>query len=382
MKKSPPTGSLPLTPPIVLASAFAFEDAESMVNAALTPGTADLYSRWSNPTLTHVEEALSALEGAERALLTASGMSAIHAALMACLMTDEGPPGVLLVQHEIYGATHELVTHILAPLGITIRRAHVDALPNEASALPSRSVIYAELPTNPLIRLADIPKIREAAPEDARLIVDATFASPINARVLALGADLVVHSATKYLGGHHDLIAGMVAGDAALMAVVWRMRKLFGPVLDPAAAYRLWRGLETLSLRVRAQNESAVALASRLVEHPQVTRVHYPSLEDHPDYALAPRLMTGFGGVLSFEVAGGAASAAAVINATQHITRAASLGGVSTLITWPAGVTHVGLSDAERDVSGVSGGLLRLAVGVEELELLWDDLAQALRAAL
>jgi cystathionine beta-lyase/cystathionine gamma-synthase len=381
MKKSPEPPSRPLVPPIVLASTFAFEDAESMAHAALNPGAADLYSRWSNPTLAHVEEVLCVLEGAERALLTASGMSAIHAALMAALMSHAEPPGVLLVQHEVYGATHELVTHILAPLGIQVRRAHVDALPDVASTLPPRSVIYAELPTNPLIRLADIAAIRSAAPDDARLVVDATFASPVNVKALSLGADLVVHSATKYLGGHHDLIAGMIAGNASLMDAVWRMRKLFGPVLDPAAAYRLWRGLETLSLRVHAQNASASTLATRLAEHPGVMRVHYPSLPTHPDYDLAPRIMTGFGGVLSFELKGGARAAANVVDATQRITRAASLGGVSTLITWPAGVTHVGLSEAERDTSGVADGLLRLAVGIEEIDVLWDDLAQSLRAA-
>lgn len=379
MKKPTEPGSTPLTPPIVLASAFAFEDADSMARAALNPAAADLYSRWSNPTLAYVEETLRELEGAERALLTASGMSAIHAAIMAALMSHTDPPGVLLVQYEVYGATHELVTHILAPLGVQVRRAHVDVLPEHASTLPPRSVIYAELPTNPLIRLADVPAIRAAAPDDARLIVDATFASPINAKALALGADLVVHSATKYLGGHHDLIAGVVAGSLPLMDHVWRMRKLFGPVLDPAAAYRLWRGLATLPLRVREQNTSAGILATRLADHPRVAQVHYPSLPHHPDHDLAPRLMTGFGGVLSFEVLGGARAAADVINATQRITRAASLGGVSTLITWPAGVTHVGLSDADRDISGVAGGLLRLAVGVEDVESLWADLDQALR---
>ena len=381
MKKPPKTGSRPLTPPIVLASTFAFEDAEGMVQAALKPGEADLYSRWSNPTLSYVEEALCELEGAEEALLTASGMSAIHAALMAALMSHAEPKGVLLVQHEIYGATHELVTHILAPLGIRVERANVGDLAAAASALPPRSVIYAELPTNPLIRLADIPAIREAAPDDALLVVDATFASPINAKALSLGADLVVHSATKYLGGHHDLIAGVVAGSSALMSGVWRMRKLFGPVLDPAAAYRLWRGLETLSLRVRAQNETAATLALRLSEHPQVTQVHYPSLPSHPDFDLATRLMSGFGGVLSFEVEGGYQAAATLINATEHIARAASLGGVSSLITWPAGVTHVGLNDEERERSGVAGGLLRLAVGIEDVETIWADLTQAIGRA-
>ena len=254
--------SKPLVPPIVLASTFAFETAEDMIEAALQPGSAELYSRWSNPTLEAVEETLSALEGAEQALLTASGMSAIHCALMAALRAHEGEPGVLLVQHEIYGATHELVEHVLRPMGVTVERAHVHALPEAAAKLPARSIIYAELPTNPLVRLADISAIREAAPQDACLIVDGTFATPVNVRLLDLGADLVVHSATKYLGGHHDLIAGVIAGRSELMSTVWSMRKLFGPVLDPAAAYRLWRGLETLALRVARQNDTTQQLCS------------------------------------------------------------------------------------------------------------------------
>ncbi len=162
------------------------------------------------------------------------------------------------------------------------------------------------------------------------------------------------------------------------MSRVWQMRKLFGPVLDPAAAYRLWRGLETLPLRVARQNESAADLAARLTKHPGVERVHYPSLPDHPDHALAHRVMSGFGGVLSFEVSGGAPEAARVINATERVAKAASLGGVSTLITWPAGVTHVGLTEAEQRVSGVGAGLLRLAVGVEPVEEIWTDLSRAL----
>jgi len=378
VKKSNTDKTTPLTPPIVLASAFAFESAEGMIEAARQPGQGDLYSRWSNPTLEYVEDALRKLEGAERALLTASGMSAIHIALMSALTHHKATPGVLLVQNEIYGATHELVSHILEPLGIHVQRAPLTHLAKASRALPPRSVIYAEVPTNPLIRVADIKSVRESAPQDALVIVDATFASPVNVLALSLGADLVVHSATKYLGGHHDLLAGVIAGNDTLMAHAWSMRKLFGPVLDPAAAYRLWRGLETLSLRVETQNASAAILAERLSNHSKVEQVHYPTLLTHPDHELAKRTMSGCGGVLSFEVKGGPDAAARVINATTHIKRAASLGGVSTLITWPAGVTHVGLNDAERKASGVRGGLLRLAIGVESVEVLWKELNQVL----
>jgi len=369
----------------VLSSTFAFEAAGDMIRAAVQPGSDALYTRWSNPTLEHVEGDLARLEGADRSLVTASGMSAIHVALMAALGLGEShrdqAVGVLLLQHEVYGATHELAEHVLMPLGVDVRRAAVDEMPAAARSLPRNSVIYAEFPTNPLIRLPDLEALRREAPEDAQIVVDATFATPLNARVLELGADLAVHSATKYLGGHHDLIAGVVSGGQALMERAWLMRKLFGPVLDPAAAYRLWRGLETLPLRVARQNETTAALATRLAAHPRVERVHYPTLPSHPDHALAARVMTGCGGALSFEVAGGAEAAAAVTDAAQHAIRAPSLGGVSTLITWPAGVTHVGLTEAELAASGISPGLLRLAVGIEPLEVLWEDLDQALAEA-
>ena len=352
-----------------------------MIQAAAQPGEGDLYSRWSNPTLEHVEDSLRTLEGAEWALLSASGMSAIHGAIMAALTHHGEAPGELLMQREVYGATHELITQVLAPLGVHVRLAHIDMLPEAAATLPPRSIIYAELPTNPLIRIADLKRIRAAAPDDAYLLVDATFASPLNLNALELGADLVIHSATKYLGGHHDLIAGVVSGNGELRESVWRMRKLFGPVLDPAAAYRLWRGLETLELRMKAHNASTRIVAERLASHARIEKVHYPSLPSHPDHALAHASMQGFGGVLSFEVQGGASAAAKVIDATEHIVRAASLGGVSSLLTWPAGVTHVGLNDDERRDSGVAGGLLRLAVGIESVETIWKDLDQALKRA-
>ena len=308
-------------------------------------------------------------------------MSAIHIALMAALMAHDEGTGELLVQHEIYGASHELISQVLAPMGVRVRRAHVQDLAEAARALPPRSVIYAETPTNPLIRVADIAEIRRCAPADARLLVDATFASPLNLRPLDLGADLVIHSATKYLGGHHDLLAGVVAGREELKESVWRMRKLFGPVLDPAAAYRLWRGLETLELRMGAHNANAQLIAERLMDHPSVAQVHYPGLPNHPDHALAQKTMRAGGGVLSFEVKGGAKAAAQVIDNVRDIRRAASLGGVSSLLTWPAGVSHVGLTDDERSVSGVSGALLRLALGIEPVESLWRDLVQALEKA-
>ena len=365
------------TPPVVLASTFSFETTAQMVEAALTPGSGHLYTRWSNPTQAALEERVAALEGAGSCLVTASGMAAISVALMAAARVMQGAPGPVLVQGEVYGGTHELAEQVLAPLGVEIRRAGVDSLLEAVRGLPAQSTIYLEMPTNPLIRVVDLPAIRAAAPADATIVVDATFATPVNLRPLAHGADVVVHSATKYLAGHHDVVAGAIAGSGPLMETCWTLRKLLGPVLDPAAAYRVWRGLETLELRVLQQNATTLTLAQRLADHAAVYAVHHPGLADHPDHELAGRLMAGAGGVVSFEVAD-ATEARRVADALRRFERAPSLGGVRSLVTWPAGVSHGGLSEADRAATGVSQGLLRLAVGVEPVELLWDDLQAAL----
>ena len=365
--------SRPVTPPIVLSSTFAFDDAEAMALSTARRDT-PLYTRWSNPTVEALEARVAALEGADFCLGVASGMAAITA----CLLASCQPARVLLVQNEVYGGTHELAGSLLAALGIEVRRAPLDDLVEATRALPPGAGVHVEVPTNPLIRVVDLPALRAAAPVGTTISVDATFATPLNLRALEHGADLVAHSATKYLAGHHDVVAGVVAGRAELGDVVWRLRKLLGPTLDPAAAYRVWRGLETLELRVTRQNETALELARRLAEHPAVTRVHHPGLPDHPDHALAARLLEGAGGVLSFEVAGGAPAAARVSDGLRRWTQAPSLGGVQSLVSWPAGVSHVGLSAEERAVSGVADGLLRLAVGIEAVDELWEDLACAL----
>ena len=373
---TPPAGrgSRPVVPPIVLSSTFAFPDSGSEARAA-AERTPHLYTRWSNPTLEAVERAIADLEGAEQAWCTASGMAAISLALLAAARRG----GPILVQQPVYGGTHEICEHLLAGIGgIAVQRAVVDELP-AAAGLPAGATIYTEVPANPTNRVADLEAIRAAAPSDARIIVDATFATPIYLRALELGADLVVHSATKYLAGHHDVLAGVVAGSGPQMDELWTLRKLLGPVLDPAAAYRLWRGLETLELRVRRQTATAVELAERLAEHPAVSRVHYPTRPDHPDHDVAHRLLGGFGGVLSFDVAG--VSASAVADGLQRFVHAPSLGGTRSLVSWPAGVSHINLTPAERAASGVSDELLRLAIGLEDPDVLWQDLGRSLDEA-
>ncbi len=362
-------------PPVVLASTFTFATNAEMAEAASTR-TGHIYTRWSNPTLEAVETEIAALEGAERCLVTGSGMAAISLALLAA--TEGGRP--LLCQREVYGGTHELATHLLAQRGVAVSLHGVDALLGAVSALSGPAAIHLEIPSNPTLRIADLPAIRRAAPPGSLITVDATFATPLHLRALEHGADLVVHSATKYLAGHHDVVCGCISGSGALMERVWLLRKLLGPVLDPAAAYRLWRGLETLPLRLERQCDSAEILARRLAEHPAVARVHHPSLPDHPDHAKLGSWIARGGAVLSFEVAS-RPRAEAIADGLERFQRAPSLGGVRSLVSWPAGASHVGLSVEERAESGVAPGLLRLAVGVEPVEELWTDLARVLGAA-
>ena len=365
--------SRPAVPPVVLSSTFSFDSAADMA-AAVRDKDRPLYTRWSNPTVEALEADVAEREGADGCLATSSGVSAIHIALLAALGDGDGP---LAVQNEVYGGTHELLTTLRWPVAVV--RFGLEDAADVARSLPAGAVVHVELPTNPLVRVLDLAALRAAAPH-VTIVVDATFASPSLIQPLALGADIVVHSATKYVGGHHDAVAGVLSCNGELLKRAWHFRKVLGPTLDPSAAYRLWRGLRTLDLRITQQSRSAALLAERLEAHPAVLRVHHPSLPSHPDHALATSLFRDglCGGVLSFEVAD-APAAATVIDAVQRFDIAASLGGVASLITWPAGVTHVQLSPSERLEAGITDGLLRLAIGVEDPELLWSDLAAALR---
>lgn len=356
--------SRPAVPPVVLASTFVFDDAESMARS-VQERTPHLYSRWSNPTVEALEAEVARLEGADGCVAFGSGMAAVHAALLA---STHGAPH-LAVQREVYGGTHELLGFASWPCAVS-RFSLVDAV-EHARGLPEGSVIHLEVPTNPLVRVVDLEGVRAAAPT-ATIVVDATFASPVLCRPLQHGADLVVHSATKYLAGHHDVVAGVVSGSG--LDAVWQVRKVLGAVLDPAAAYRVWRGLRTLKLRVTQQNATAEVLSARLAQHPRVTAVHHPSLPGHPDHHRLGGVLQAGGGVFSFDVP----DPAAVLNGLSRFELAPSLGGTNTLITWAAGVTHANVPPAQRAESGITEGLLRVAVGLEDADELWADLAAAL----
>jgi len=335
------------------------------------------YLRINNtPSQLTLHAKIAALEGAAAALVTASGMAAISTTLLAVLSAGDH----LLVQDSLYGGTHELVTGELTKLGITHDFIDADRPDSWAALLrPNTRAIYVEAMTNPLLQVADLEGVTQfARPHQLLSIIDNTFATPVNFRPLTVGFDLVVHSASKYLNGHADIVAGAVAGDAANIERIRHKANHLGGCLDPHAAFLLKRGLKTLALRVRYQNDSTLRIARFLEEHPAVARVHYAGLASHPRHERARRLFTGCGGVLSFELRGNAAQAQKFEQRVRIPTVAPSLGGVQTLLTRPAATSHAGLSAAERQRLGISDGLLRLSVGIEATEDLIEDLRRAL----
>jgi cystathionine beta-lyase/cystathionine gamma-synthase len=343
------------------------------------PGDADevRYIRYGNtPNQLAVQEKLATLESAEAALVTASGMAAITTALLAVLR----PGDHLLAQDGLYGGTHGFVTRTLQEFDIAVDFIDAERPDTWAAKLQPRTrAVYAETITNPLMQVGDLEAVAAFAQAHGLVsMIDNTFASPINFRPAEVGFDLSLHSATKYLNGHSDIVAGAVIGRADLVERTLGRLKHLGGTLDPHACYLLHRGLKTLALRVRHQNESALRLARFLAAHPAVTHVNYPGLESHAQHARARRLFDGFGGMLSFEVAGGLAAARQFIARLTVPIIAPSLGGVETLVTRPATTSHVGLTPEERRRMGVTDSLLRVSVGIEAADDLLADFAQAL----
>ena len=341
-----------------------------------------LYSRYgTNPNHLAVARKLAALEGAEAALVLASGMAAESMALLAC--ADGSGAGAsgrhhIVAQAELYGGTVHLLRHDLPALGIDTTFMQ-DGDDWDAAIRPETCALYVELPVNPTMRVPDFDAVAAAAARHGLpLLVDATFATPINFRPLEHGATLSIHSATKYLGGHSDLTAGMVAGPAALVERVRQKMKSFGGMIDPHAAWLLERGMKTLAIRVQRQNASALALAQWLESHPAVARVHYPGLESHPDHARACRLLDGFGGMLAIVVRGGDDAALRVCGRLQLVRVAPSLGGVESLVSMPRFTSHASLTRAQRHEAGIDDGFIRVSIGIEDAADLCADLEQAL----
>jgi cystathionine gamma-synthase len=327
-----------------------------------------------------VEGRLAALEGTEDAVLFASGMAAVTTGVMAVV---RGGQHVVLFR-DCYRMTLELVTDVLTRYGVThtlLDAGDVAALPG--ALRPETRLVVSESPTNPHLACIDLAALAAACKplRTVKTMVDATFATPVNCRPAGFGVDLVVHSATKYLAGHNDVLAGVVCGPSGLCSMIRDLRGVLGGVCDPHAAFLVGRGMKTLGLRVARQNATALALARRLEEHPRVERVYYPGLASHASHAVARAQMTGFGGVVSFVVTGGLDAASRVVDAMRLARIAPSFGGVETLVEQPAVMSYYGMTTEERAAIGIADGLIRLGVGIEEPKDLLDDLEAALGRA-
>jgi cystathionine gamma-synthase len=351
----------PVIPPVYFTATYKFENSDELIDVVRNRSGC-IYSRWDNPSVMEVEKTLADMEGYDHAIGFGSGMAAITTAIMANVRGGDR----IVATREIYGGTFELMNKVLTPLGIetVFVNCHDTAtLLKEIETGPA--VLYLESPTNPLLRVIDIAPLAQAARRKGVVVIlDATFASPVNQHPADLGVDITIHSGTKYLGGHHDITAGFACC-----------------IMDPMTAFLVLRGMQTLELRIRRQNDNAMAIAEFLNDHPNVETVHYPGLPAHPDHEIASRQMSGYGGMLSFEVRADFDGTKQVMDRLQLIKLATSLGGVTSLANQPITNTHVGLSPEDRHKAGVSENLVRLSVGIEEKSLLIRDLDQALRRA-
>ena len=367
-----------LTPPLHLTSTFAFETAEQGGARFAGEAPGHIYTRISNPTTELLEQRMASLENGEAAVAMASGMGAITSVLWSFLRTGDE----LITDKTLYGCTFSFFQHGLSRFGITV--THVDLtnpLALETAISDKTKVVYFETPANPNMRLVDIAAISAIARRHgARTVVDNTYATPVQTRPLEHGADVVVHSATKYLGGHGDLIAGIAIGSDEHMAEVRMVgvKDMTGAVLAPFNAMLILRGLKTLQLRVERHADSAMQVAEMLQDHPSIARVHYPGLAAFEQHTLAKRQMDGFGGMIAFELKGGYSAGIAMMNRLNLIRRAVSLGDAETLIQHPASMTHSTYSREEREAHGISEGLVRISVGLEQVEDILEDLHQAL----
>jgi len=363
----------PLATPIYQTSTFEVTDVAEQVRA--TP-TDRFYTRYGNPTNSAAERAIAELEGVDAALLFASGMAAITSSILALVKAGDH----IVAQRDIYGGTFKFLSQWLPKFGIETTFADTnDIAQHEQAIRPSTKLLYVESPTNPTMRVVDLEKIVALARKHGvTTAIDSTFATPINCRPAEWGIDLVLHSGTKYFGGHADIMCGIAAGRGELIEQIHHARTTLGGCMDPHAAFLLLRGIKTLAVRVERQNESALQIAEFLSRHAKVRRVYYPLLKGHPDYAVAGKQMAGGGGVLSFEVEGSGADACRVAEALSLFTLAPSLGGVDSLVTIPVLTSHYQIDPAVLKTMGVTEQMIRLSVGIEHVEDLIGDLEKAL----
>jgi cystathionine beta-lyase/cystathionine gamma-synthase len=368
--------AVPLTTPIYETTTFVFESADEVrqYNEGRSPKF--LYSRYANPTVTAVERTMAVLEGAEAALVLSSGQAATTTALLALMEAGDE----IICSSAIYGGTLHLIADLIAKFNIAARFVSIDELHDLPSVISERTkLVWFESPINPTLRCVDIGAVASACRARGVIsAIDNTFASPINQQPIGFGVDLVMHSATKYLNGHSDVTAGVVAGPARLIDPILDARKKLGTVLDPYAAYALGRGLKTLGVRMERHNATALAIARWLAKDRRVHRVYYPGLESHPDHALAARQMRSFGGMVCIDLGGGYDRAARFFDRLGVIKRAASLGGVESLCSLPVLTSQWGHSEEALARAGVTHSMARLSIGLEDPEDLIADLDQAL----
>ncbi|MCU0861159.1 MAG: aminotransferase class I/II-fold pyridoxal phosphate-dependent enzyme [Methanomassiliicoccales archaeon] len=362
--------------PIFQTSTFYFPTEDPSTWEGKVPEGSYIYTRWGNPTIRAAEDKLAALEGSERGLLFSSGMAAITSAILSFV----GKGDHIVSVEDIYGGTFSFLRSELPRMGVEVTFVDsTDTGAMERAIRPNTKLLYLESPTNPLLKLVDIrAAARVARAKGIKSLIDSTFATPINQRPIDLGVDLVAHSCTKYLNGHSDLIAGAVLGGKEDIEAISKRRILFGGSMDPLGAFLLIRGLKTLAVRMERHNLNGLRLAGFLESHRGVERVHYPGLSSHPQHSLAESQMSGFGGMVSFEVRGGRRAAERALRSFQVVKRATSLGGVDSLASMPLNSSHSSLSPQERERLGIHDQLIRLSAGIEDAEDLEDDLDQAL----
>lgn len=361
---------------LFLTSSFVFANAQEAADRFAGAPGGYIYSRVSNPTVTMFEQRLAALEGAERCLATSSGMAAILAVLMGLLSAGDH----IVASQSLFGSTMQLLTNVIARFGVSI--SFVSATDCDAwhrAILSNTKLFFIESPSNPLTEISDIRSLAGIAhPHGIHLVVDNSFCTPALQKPLALGADIVVHAATKYLDGQGRVLGGAILGQSKLLDPIQGFLRTAGPTLSPFNAWILLKGLETLSLRMHAHSSSALALAQWLSTHPKVEKVWYPGLTSHPQFTLAAQQQTASGAIISFSVKGGREAAWHVIDSTQLISITANLGDTKSTITHPATTTHGRLSAEQRAAAGIDEGLLRVAVGLESVRDLREDLARGL----
>jgi methionine-gamma-lyase len=365
----------PVGTAIARTSTFTFADTEQMKQWAEGKGSHFIYTRYGNPTLAVAEKKIAALEGAEDALVTASGMAAISSALLGVLQAGDE----LIATLSLYGGTYRLMRDIFPRMGIKVKFVGTDLAGIEKLVTPRTKALYIETPTNPALRVVDLKRAVNFAKEwDLVSLVDNTFASPVLQKPIGMGFDVVLHSATKYLGGHSDILAGAAAGKKSLIEKARQMVIYLGGSMDPEVAFLLIRGMKSLEVRMERQCKTAMAVAKFLEKHPKVSRVHFPGLASHPDHKLAKRQMKGFGAMMAFDMKGGLAAARRFCERTRVFLLAASLGGVESLVLLPVYSSHYNMSAAELKAAGIEAGTVRVSIGLEDAGDLIEDLRQAL----